>query len=202
MLAPWKESYDQPRWHIKKQMHCFANKVCLAKALVFPVSHVWMQELDYTESWALKNWCFWTVVLEKTLESPLDSKEIQPVHPKGNQYWIFIGRTDDEAEVLILWPPDVKNWLIGKDADAGKDWRQEEKGPTEDVMVGWHHHLDAHESDWASSGSWWWTGKPGMVQSMGSQRVKHDWTTQLNWTELMFISKVMSLFLICPLGLS
>ena len=112
MLAPWKESYDQPRWHIKKQMHCFANKVCLAKALVFPVSHVWMQELDYTESWALKNWCFWTVMLEKTLESSLSSKKIQPVHPKGNQYWMFIGRTDSEAETPILWPPNVKNWLM------------------------------------------------------------------------------------------
>ena len=100
MLTPWKESYDQPRWHIKKQMHCFANKVCLAKALVFPVSHVWMQELDYTESWALKNWCFWTVVLEKTLESYLDCMKITPVYPKGNQSWIFIRRTDAEAETL------------------------------------------------------------------------------------------------------
>ena len=107
----------------------------------FSGGHVWMWELDYKESWALKNWCFWTVVLEKTLESPLDSKEIQPVHPKGNQTWIFIGRTDAEAETPILWPPDVKNWLIGKDADVGKDWWQEEKGTTEDEMVGWHHQL-------------------------------------------------------------
>ena len=103
-----------------------------------------MWELDHKESWALKNWSFWTVVLEKTLESPVDCKEIQPVHPKGNQSWIFIGRTDAEAETPILWPPDAKNWLIGKDHDAGKDWRWE-KGMTEDEMVGWHHQLDGHE---------------------------------------------------------
>ena len=111
----------------------------------FSHSHLWMWELDYKESWAPKNWCFWTVVLEKTLESPLDCKQIQPVHPKGNQSWIVIGRTDVEAETPILWPPDVKNWLIGKDTDAGKAWRQEEKGMTEDKMVGWHHWLDGHE---------------------------------------------------------
>jgi len=111
----------------------------------FSSSHVWMWELDYKESWAPKNWCFWTVVLEKTLESPLDSKEIQPVHPKGIQSWIFIGRTHAEAETPILWPPDSKNWLIWKDLDAGKDWRQEKKGMTEDEMVGWHHRLNGHE---------------------------------------------------------
>ena len=121
------------------------TKVHLVKAMVFSSSHVWMWELDYKESWALKNWYFWIVVLEKTLESPLDCMEIQPVHPKGNQFWIFIGRTDAEAEAPILWLPDVKNWLIWKDPDAGKDWRQEEKGMTEDEMVGWHHWLDGHE---------------------------------------------------------
>ena len=104
-------------------------------------SHVWMWELDYKESSAPKNWHFWTMVLEKTLESPLDCKEIQPVHPKGDQSWVYIGRTDVEAETPILWPPDMKSWLIGKDPDAGKDWRQEEKGTTEDEMVGWHHRL-------------------------------------------------------------
>ena len=109
----------------------------------FSSSHVWMWELDYKESWVLKNWCFWTVVL--TLESPLDCKEIQPINPKGNQSWIFIGRTDPEAETPILWPPDMKNWLIWKDPDAGKDWGQEEKGTTEDEMVGWHHQLNGHE---------------------------------------------------------
>ena len=108
------------------------------------MNKTWMWELDYKESWVLKHWCFWTVVLEKTLESPLDGKEIRPVHPKGNQSWIFIGGTDVEAETPILWPPDVKNWLICKDPDAGKDWRRE-KGMTEDEMVGWHHWLDGHE---------------------------------------------------------
>ena len=107
-----------------------------------------MWELDCKEKWVLKNWCFWTVVLEKTLESPLDSKEIQPVHPKGNQSGIFIGRTDTVAETPMLWPPDVKNWLICKDPDAGKDWRQEEKGMTEDEMVGWHHRLNGHGFGW------------------------------------------------------
>ena len=111
----------------------------------FSSSHVWMWELDYKESWVLNYWCFWTVVLEKTLESHLDYKEIQPVHPKGNQSWLFIGRTDVETETPILCPPDVKSRLIWKDSDAGKDWRQEEKGMTEDEMVGWHHRLNGHE---------------------------------------------------------
>ena len=110
----------------------------------FPSGHVWMWELGYKESWAPKNWCFWTVVLERSLENSLDCKEIQPVHPKGNQSWIFIGRTDAEAETPILWPPDAKNWLIGKDPDVGKDWRQEENEMTEDEMVGWHHHSILH----------------------------------------------------------
>ena len=118
-------------------------------AVGFSSIHVWMWELGYKESWTLKNWCFWTVVLEKTLESPLDCKEIQPVYPKGNQSWIFIGRTDAEAETSILWPPDAKNWLIGKDPDAGKDWMQEEKRTTEDEMVGWHHWLNGHEFEQA-----------------------------------------------------
>ena len=144
-LAPWKESYDQPRQHIKKQRHYFANKGPSSQSYGFSCSHVWMWELDHKEYWAPKNWCFWTVVLEKTLESPWDCKEIQPVHPKGNQSWIFIGRTDAEAETLILWPPDEKSWLIGKDPDAGKDWRQKEKGTTKDEMIGWHHRLDGHE---------------------------------------------------------
>ena len=111
----------------------------------FSSSHVQRWELDHKESWALKNWCFWTVVLEKTLESPLDRKEIQPVNPKGNQSWIFIGRTDAEAEAPVPWPPDAKSWLIGKDPDAGNDWRQEKKGTTEDEMVGCHHRLNGHE---------------------------------------------------------
>ena len=145
MLAPWKRSYDQPRQHIKKQRHYLANKGPSSQGYGFSSGHVGMWELDYKESWALKNWCFWTVVLEKTLESLLDWKEIQSVHPEGNQSWIFIVRTDAEAEAPILWPPDVKNWLIGKDPDAGKDWRREEKGTTEDEMVGWDHWLNEFE---------------------------------------------------------
>ena len=123
------------------QRHYFANKGPSSQSSGFSISHIWMWELDHKESWVPKNWYFWTVVLENTLESPLDCKEIQLVNPKGNQSWIFIGRTDAEAEAeaAILWPPDVKNWLTGKDPDAGKDWRQEEKGTTEDEMVGWHH---------------------------------------------------------------
>ena len=121
------------------------TKVHLVKAIVFFSSHVWMWALDYKESWAPKNWCFWTVVLEKTLESPLDCKQIQPVHPKGNQSWIFIERTDAEAETPILWPPDMQSWLIWKDPDAGKDWRQDEKGMTEDEKVGRHHRLSDFE---------------------------------------------------------
>ena len=157
-----------------------------------------MWELDYKESWAPKNWCFWTVVLEKTLESPLDYKDIQQVHPKGNQSWVFIGRTDVEAETPILWTPNVKSWLIQKDPDAGKEQRQEEKGTTEDEMVGWHHRLNGHGfgwtlgvgdgqgglaccspwnrkqtqlSDWIELNWTEWTEEPGGLQSMGSQRV-------------------------------
>ena len=147
MLTPWKKSYDQPRRHIKKQRHYLVNKGPSSQGYGFSSSHVCMWELDYKESWVPKNWCFWTVVLEKTLESPLDCKEIQPVHPKGDQSWVFSGRTDVEAETLILWPPDVKCWLIWKDPDAGKDWGQEEKGTTEDEMVGWHHWLKGHGLD-------------------------------------------------------
>ena len=133
MLTPWKESYDRPSQYIKKQRHYFVNKDPSSQGYGFSSSHVWMWKLDYKESWAPKNWCFWTVVLEKTLESPLASKEIQPVHPKGNQSLIFIGRTDAEAETPILWPPDAKNLLTWKDPDDGKDWRQEEKGITDSM---------------------------------------------------------------------
>ena len=130
---------------ILKSRHYFVNKGPSSQGYGFSSGHVWMWELDYKESWAPNNWCFWTVVLEKTLESPLDCKEIQPVHPKGDQSWVFIGRTDAEVETPVLWPPDAKGWLIGKDPDAGEDWRQEEKGTTEDEMVGWHHQLNGHE---------------------------------------------------------
>ena len=162
---------------LKKQRHYFANKGLSSQRYAFSTSHVWMWYLDDKESWAQKNWCFWTVVLEKTLESPLDSKEIQPVHPKGDQSWIFIGRTDAEAETPILWPSDGKNWLIGKDPDAGKDWRQEEKGTK---RMRWLDSITNLMS--LSSGCWQWTGKPGMLQSMASPRVRHDWATVMNWT--------------------
>ena len=132
---------------LKSRDIIFPTKVHLVKAMVFPVV-MYGCELNYKESWAPKNRCFWTVLLEKILESPLDCKEIQPVHPKGDQSWVFIGRTDAEAETPILWPPVAKSWLIGKDPDAGKNWGQEEKGMTEDEMVGWHHWLDGRESEW------------------------------------------------------
>ena len=125
----------------KKQKHYFVNKGPSSQGYGFSSGHVWMWELDCEESWAPKNWCFCTVVLEKTLQSPLDYKEIQPIHPEGDQSWVFTGRTDAEAEITILGPPEAKSWLIGKDPDAGKDWGQEEKGTTEDEMVGWHHRL-------------------------------------------------------------
>ena len=142
----------------------------------FSSSHVWMWKLNYKESSVTNNWCFWTVVLEKTLESPLDCQEIKPVHPKGNQSRIFIGKTDAESETPILWPPDAKIWFHGKDPDSGKDWRHEEKGTTEDEMAS----LTQWTWVWARSGSWWWTGKPGVLQSMELQS-----QTQLsNWTEL------------------
>ena len=143
-------------------------------------SHVWMWELDCEEGWAPKNWCFWTVVLEKTLESHLDCKEIQAFHPKGDQSWVFIGRTDAEAETPILWPPHAKSWLIWKDPDAGKDWGQEEKGTTEDEMVGWHHRFNGHEFGWT----------PGDGNGQGGLACYSSWvckqlykTEQLNWTE-------------------
>ena len=142
MLAPWKKSYDKPRQCIIKQRYYFANEGPCSQRYGFSSSHVWMWELDHKEGWVPKNWCFWTVVLRKTLESPLDSKKIKSVNPKGNQTWIFIGRTD--AEAPILQPPDAESQLIRKDPDVGKYWRQE-KGTTEDKTVGWHHQLYRHE---------------------------------------------------------
>ena len=178
MLVPWKKCYDKPRQHIEKQRHYFANKCPSNQNYAFSSSHVWMWELDSKESWVLKNWCLWTVVLEKTLQSPLDCKEIQPVHPKGNQSWIFIGRTDAEAETLVLWSPDAKDQLIEKDLDAGKDWRQEEKRTR-----GW--------DGWMASPTWWawvWTssgvgdGQRNLVCcSPWGHKVGHDWATEVNW---------------------
>ena len=168
MLAPWKKSYDQPRQHIKKQRHYFANKspVHLVKAMVFPVV------MYGCESWTIKKAEHWRIdTFELWCWRRLLRVSIKPVHPKGNQSWIFIGRTDAEAETPIIRPTDAKNWLIWKDPDAGKDGRHKKKGTTEDEMVGWHHQLQ----------SWWWTRKLGMLQSTGSQRVRHDWVTELNW---------------------
>ena len=141
----WKKSYDIPRQCIKKQRHYFADKGPQSQSYGFSSSHVWMWELDHNRKLSTKNWWFLTVVLEKTLESPLNYKEIQPVHPKGNQSWIFIGRTDAEVETPILRWTDMNNWLIWKNPDAGKDWRREEKLMIEDEMVGWHHWLNEHE---------------------------------------------------------
>ena len=166
------------RQHIKKQRHYLLTKVCLVKAMVFSSSHVWLWELDYKESWAQKNWCLWTVVLEKTLESPFDCKEIQPVHPKGDTSWVFVGRTDVEAETPLLWPPHGKSYLkrpwcwewsraVGKGNRAGWDgWMA---SPTQWTWI------------WVDSECWWWIGRPGMLQFMGLQRVRHDWATELNW---------------------
>ena len=176
MFAPWKKSYDKPRQHIKKEKHCFANKGPYSQSYGFSSSQVWMLGLEYKESWTLNNWCFWTMVLEKTLESPLDCK-IKPVHSKENQSWIFLGRTD--AEAPILWPLDVKNRLIGKYLDSGKDWRQE-KGTTENEMIGWHHGLNGNEFE----------QDPGVGNGQGSLACCSPWgckesdmTERLNWTE-------------------
>ena len=147
MLTSWKKSYDHPRQHIKKHRLYFADKGPSSQGYGFSSSHVWKWDLDHKESLAPKNWCFWTVVLEKTLECPLDCKELKPANHKGSQSWIFIGRTDASigVETPILGPPDAKNWLIRKDPDTGKVLRQEEKGRIEDEMVGWHHRLDKYE---------------------------------------------------------
>ena len=175
-LVPWKRSYDLPREHIKKQWHYFANKSPSSQSYGFSSSHLWMWELDDKEGWAPKNWRFWIMMLVKTLESPLDCKEIKPVNPKGNQSWIFVGRTD--AETLIFWPPDAKNWLTGKDPDAGKDWRWEEKGTTEDEMVGWHHWLDGHEFEQAPRVG---EGQRSLVCCGPRGCREANTTEQLNW---------------------
>ena len=182
MLAPWNKRYDQPRQHIKKQRHYFANKGTSGQSCGLSRGHVWMWELDCEESWAPKNWCLWTEVLEKTPESPLDCKEIQPVHPEGDQSWIFTGRTDAEAETPILWPPDVKNWLIGKDPDAGKDWRQDEKGRTEDEMVRWHRWRNEHEFEQAPGVG---GRQGGLACCSPCSHKESNMTVWLKWTEII-----------------
>ena len=223
----------QPRQHIEKQRRYFANKGPSHQGYGFSSSHVCMWELDYKESWALKNWCFWSVVLEKTLESPLDCKDIQPVHPKGDQSWMFIGGTNAEAETSILWPSDAKSWLIWKDPDAEtsnksilkeispecsleglmlklklqyfghlmqradsfeKTWCWEGLGAGgEGDERGWDGRMASPTRwtwVWVNSRSCWWTERPAMLQFMGSQRIGHDWTTELNWTELNILKKL------------
>ena len=169
-----EEKYDQPRQHVIKQRHYFANEGPSNRRYGFSSSHVLVWELDCKESW-----CFWTVVLEKTLESPLYCKEIKPVNPKENQSWMFIGRTDVEVDVPILWPPDAKNWLTRKAPDGATL-----KAGGERDNRGWDGWMTSPiwwTLLWGSSGSWWWTGKPGVLQSMGSQGVGKDWATELNW---------------------
>ena len=168
MLPPWIKSYDQSRQCIKKQRHYFANSHLSSQSYGFSSSHVWMWELDYKDSRLPKNWCFWTVILEKILKSPLDCKEIQPVHPKGDQSWVFIGRTDAEAGTPILWPPDAKNKLIGKNPDPGKieGGRRGDRG-----WDGWMATLTRWTWVCVNSESWWWTGQCDMLKSTKSQRV-------------------------------
>ena len=186
MLAPWKKSCDQTRQHIKKQRCYFANNGPSSQSYGFSSSHVWMSELDHKERWVPKNWCYWNVVLEKTLESSLDCKEIKPVNPKGNQSWIFVGRTDAEAEAPILWPLDGKNWFIWKTLMLGKiEGRRRRRRWGWD---GWMTSLTFWTWVWASSRSWWWTGKSGILQPMGSQRVRHDWATELKWPIMEYYS--------------
>ena len=163
----------------KNQWHYFVNKGPSSQGYGFSSVHVWMWELDYKESWAMKNWCFWTVVLEKTLESPLDCKEIQPIHPKGNRSWVFIVSSNVEAETAIFWPPDVKSWLIWKDPDAGKDWGEGEKGMAEDEMVRWHHQLNGHEFGLTPVVG---DGQGGLVAVIHG--VTKSWTRLSDWTEL------------------
>ena len=177
ITAPWKKTHDHLDSILKSRDITLPTKVCLVKAMVFPVViyryESWtIKKADHWRIDAFELWCW-----RRLSRVPLDCKEIQPVHPEGNQSWIFIGRTDDEVEAPILWPPDVKNWLIGKDPDAGKDWMQKEKGTTEDEMIEWHHRLNGREFE-QSSGRWW-TGKPGVLKSMGSQ----SWTRLSDWTD-------------------
>ena len=180
MFTPWKESYDQPKQHIKKQRHYFANNSLSSQGCGFPSDHVWMWELDCEESWVPKNWCFGAVVLEKTLESPLDCREIQPIHPKGDQSWVFIGRTDAEAETPILWPPRAKSWFIGKTLMLGETEGRRRRG--RDV---WMASPPRWTWVWVNSRSWWRTGRLGVLRFMRSQKIRHDWATELtDWLTL------------------
>ena len=189
MLAPWKKHYNQSRQHITKQRHHFANKGPSSQSYGFSTGHAWMWELDYKESWVPNNWCFWTVVLEKSLESHLDSKEIKPVNPKGNQLWIFIARTDAEAEAPILWPPDAKNWLPWR-----RPWCWERlKAGGEGGDRGWDGWMASlTQWTWVSTKAVkkWRIGKPGVLQSMGSQTVWHDLAAEQQWQQQAIILHV------------
>ena len=189
MLASWKESYDQPRQHFKKQRHYFANKGPSSQSYGLSRSHVWMWELYYKESWALKNWCFWTVVLEKTLESPLDCKEIQPVYPKGDQCWIFPGLTL-KMKLQYFGCLIQRTDLLEKTLILGKTEGRRRRGMQR--MRCWMVSLTWWTWVWASCRSWWWTGKLGVLQFMESQWVGHDWATELNWA-VFWMSKSQSL---------
>ena len=169
---------DYPVLNIFQQRHYFANKGLSSQGYSFSSGHVWMWDLDCEESWAPKNWCFWTVVSENTLESPLDCRATQPVHSEGDQSWVFFGRTDAKAETLVLWPPHVKSWLTGKDSDAGRDWGQEEKGTTEDEMAGWYHRLDGREFEWTPGVG---DGKGGLACCNSWCRKESDMPERLNW---------------------
>ena len=181
-MGDFPQLVQQPGQHIKKQGHYFANKGTSSQGYGFSSGHVWIWELDCKESWVQKNWCFWTVVLEKTLESPLDCKDIQPVHPKGDQSWVFIARTDVEAETPILWPPDMKCLLIGK---RPWPWERLRAGGEGDNRGwdGWMVSPIQWTCVWVNSGSWWYTVRPGVLRFMELQRVGHDWATELNWTD-------------------
>ena len=188
MLAPWKESYDQPRHHIKKQRYYFGNKGPSSQSYSFSSGHVWMWELDYKESWAPKTWCFWTVVLGKTLESPTDCKEVQPVHPKGNQSWIFglMLKLKLQSFGHLMRRTDLleKTLMLGK-IEGGRRRGRQRRG-----WDGWMASPTQWMWVWVNSGSWWWTGRPGVLQSMGSQRVGHDWATELTEPASQHSSKI------------
>ena len=187
-------SLEEKLWqtqHIKRQRRHFTDKGPYSQTCGFSSRHVQKWKLDHKEGWASRNQCFQTVVLEKTSESPLHSKKTKPANSKGNQHWIFIGRTDAETEALVLWPSDSKIWLTEKDPDAGKDWRQEQKGTT--GWDGWMASVTQWTGIWASSGRWWGIGKPGVLQSMGSQRVGHSWATeQQQYLNLISLSTSIS----------